>query len=207
MRLSTITIISSLLFFSHFALGQTKFKVEVKETDTWRSIYSLVDEQGKVIRQLDTSMYYVSFNNDQFGYFGVFGKKGSPGWTAIDANENVLFKVYNTSFGEPSPDELIENKIRIVDENEKIGFANNKGEIIIKPRFEIATSFHNGKAIIGETCKKIPWDEHAKESDCHHYSIECKTHGYINEKGIVIKQGDYSFEQIMKEIDWKVPDE
>jgi WG repeat protein len=206
MRITTLNIII-LLFFCHFASGQTKFKVQVKETDTWRSIYSFVDEQGKVIRQLDTSLYYVSFNNEQFGYFAVFGKKGSSGWTAIDANENVLFKVYNTSFGEPSPDDLIENKIRIVDENENIGFANNKGEIIIKPQFEIATSFHNGKAIIGETCKKIPWDEHEKESDCHHYSIECKTHGYINEKGIVIKQGDFSFEQIMKEIDWKVPDE
>ncbi len=170
-------------------------------------MYSLVDEQGKLIRQLDTSKYYVSFNNGQFGYFAVFGKKESSGWTAIDANENELFKVYNTSFGEPSPDDLIENKIRIVDENGKIGFANNKGEIIIKPQFEIATSFHNGKAIIGEICKKVPWDEHAKETDCHHYSIECKTHGFINEKGIVIKKGEYSFEQIMKEIDWKIPGE
>ena len=206
MRITILTI-TILLFFCHFAYGQKKFKVEVKETDNWRNIYSLVDEQGKVIRQLDTSMYYVCLSNDQFGYFAVFGKKGSSGWTAIDANENVLFKVYNTSSGEPSPDELIENKIRIVDHDEKIGFANNKGKIIIKPQFEIATSFHNGKAIIGETCKKVPWDEHAKESDCHHYSIECKMHGYINDKGIVLKKGAYSFEQIMKEIDWKVPDE
>ena len=207
MRLNTIIIISFLLFFSNYTSGQTKFKVEVQETDTWRSIYSLVDEQGKVIRQLDTSLYYVCFSNDSFGYFAVFGKKGSTGWTAIDANENVLFKVYNTSFGEPSPDELIEDKIRIVDHDERIGFANNKGKIIIKPQFEIATSFHNGKAIIGEACKKVPWDEHAKESDCHYYSIECKTHGYINDKGNVLKKGAYSFEQIMKEIDWKVPDE
>ena len=167
----------------------------------------MLDEHGKIIRQLDTSKYYISFNNDQYGYFAIFGKKGSSGWTAIDANENELFKVYNTSFGEPSPDYLIENKIRIVDGTDKIGFANNKGEIIINPQFEIVTSFHNGKAIIGQTCKKVPWDAHAKETDCHHYSIDCMKHGYINDKGVVLKIGDYSFEQIMKEIGWKMPDE
>ncbi|MDB5120625.1 MAG: hypothetical protein JWN56_1843 [Sphingobacteriales bacterium] len=207
MRIRLITTITLLLLSCNFTYGQKKFKVEVKETGTWRDIYCLIDEQGKVIRQLDTSKYYVSFNNDQYAYFAVFGKKGSSGWTAIDANENELFKVYNTSFGEPSPDYLIENKIRIVDVNENIGFANNKGEIIIKPQFKIATSFHKGKAIIGQTCKKVPWDAHAKESDCHHYSIICEKHGYINEKGDLLKIGNYSFDMIMKEIDWKMPDE
>jgi len=207
MRTRHITTITLVLLFCHFAYGQKKFKVKVKETGTWRDIYCLVDEKGKVIRQLDTSKYYISLNNGKFGYFAIFSKKGNSGWTAIDANENELFKVYNTSFGEPSPDYLIENKIRIVDKNDRIGFANNKGEIVIRPQFEIVTSFHNGKAIIGQTCKKIPWDEHAKEADCHHYSIVCMKHGYINEKGVVLKIGDFSFNQIAKEIDWKMPEE
>ena len=56
-----------------------------------------------------------------------------------------------------------------VDENNKIGFADHKGKIIIKPQFEIATTFHKGKAIIGKGCEKIPWDEHAKEEDCQHF--------------------------------------
>ncbi|MBP6386568.1 MAG: WG repeat-containing protein [Pseudarcicella sp.] len=102
--------------------------------------------------------------------------KGESGWCAIDINEQILFEVYNSSFGEFSPDELIENKIRIVDENNKIGFADSNGKIIIKPQFEIVTSFHKGKAIIGVSCDTIPWDEHAKEEDCEHYSIVCKKH-------------------------------
>src|SRR6218665_1135241 len=150
MRTIPLTTITILLFIFNVALGQKKFKVEVKETGTWQNLYLFVDEKGNIIRQLDTSKYYISFNDDRYGYFAVFGKKGSPGWTAIDANENELFKVYNTSFGEPSPDYLIENKIRIVAKDGKIGFANYKGEIIIKPQFEIATAFHNGKAIIGQ---------------------------------------------------------
>lgn len=207
MRIRLIVTITILLLSCHFTYGQKKFKVEVKETGTWKSIYCLIDEQGKLIRQLDTLKYYVSFNDDQYGYFAVFGKIGSSGWTAIDANENKLFKVYNISIGEPNPDNLIENKIRIVDENENIGFANHKGEIIIKPQFEIATSFHNSKAIVGQTCKEVAWNAHAKESDCHHYSIVCEKHGYINEKGVILKIGNYSFDTIMKEIDWKMPDQ
>lgn len=207
MRFRNITTITILLLFCNLSYGQKKFKVEVKETETWRDIYYLIDEDGKMIKQLDTAKYLISFNNEQYVYFAVFGKKGSSDWIAIDANENELFKVYNTSFGEPSPDYLIENKIRIINKTDKIGFANEKGEIIIKPQFDIATSFHNGKAIIGQTCKKIPWDEHAKETDCHHYSIECERHGFINDKGVVIKIGAYSFDQVMKEIDWKMPEE
>lgn len=191
------------ILFLNTVNAQTKFKVVQEETGTWRSIYSLVDEGGKVIRVLDSAKYLISFNVNNFGYFAVFGVKNKSGWTAIDANENILFQVYNTSFGEPSPDYLIENKIRIIDDNNKIGFANEKGEIIIKPQFEIVTSFHNGKAIIGEKCEKIPWDKHAKENDCHHYSIVCDNHGYINDNGKVLKLGKYKFEEIQKEIDWK----
>ena len=201
-----ISILTLFLLLFNSTYGQKKFKVEAKVIGVWKQVYTLVDEQGNVIIQLDSSKYYTSFYNDQYGYFAIFGKKGSSGWIAIDACENELFKVYNTSFGEPSPDFLVENKIRLIDENEKIGFANNKGEIIIAPQFEIATSFYNGKAIIGKECKKVPWNKHAKESDCHHYSIICKEQGYINEKGEIIKIGDFSFDQIMKEIGWKAPD-
>lgn len=200
-----ITIILFVLFYS-FCYGQKKFKVEVKERESWKQTFSLVDEQGKFIQQLDTAKYYISLNNRQYGYFAIFGIKNQPGWTAINAEEKILFKVYNTSSGEPTPDGLNENKIRIVDEKNRIGFANSKGEIIIKPQFEIASSFHNGMAIIGTSCRTEPWSKHANESGCNHYSIICKNHGYINEKGVVIKLGNYSFDQIAKEINWKEPE-
>jgi hypothetical protein len=197
-----------ILFFLIISLSikaQTKFKLIEKETDTWRSIYSLVDENNKTLRVLDSAKYFMPLSGFEFGYFAVIAKKGSKnhGWPAIDVNENILFYVYNTSIGEPSPDYLIENKIRIIDENEKIGFANEKGEIIIKPKFEIVTSFHNGYAIIAEKCKKVPWGNHEHDKDCNHYSIECERHGYIDEKGKIIKLGNFSFKQMMEEIKWK----
>jgi hypothetical protein len=163
------------------------------------------DEKGNLIKELDSSKYSVSFNDDSLRYFAVFLIENRRGWSAIDSNENFLFEVYNVG-DEVNPDNLIENKIRIIDENKKIGFANEKGQIIIKPQFEIVTSFHNGKAIIAENCKKIPWNAHAEESDCHHYSIECKRHGYINEKGEIIELGNYTFEEIQKKTNWKQPE-
>lgn len=196
-----------LILLSHTIYAQKQFRVVVETTTDWREIYNLVDKEGKVIKQLDTAKYLIAFNTDQYVHFAVFGIKGVKGWTAIDANEKILFNVYNTSFGEPTPDYLFENKIRITDSTGLIGFADDKGKIIIKPQFEIATSFRNGKAIIGQHCKKIPWQQHEEESGCHHYSISCERHGYINEKGVVIKLGNYSFDKIKEEIGWISPDE
>jgi hypothetical protein len=179
------------------------FKIKVEETSNWRSIYYIVNKNGETIKKLDSAKYSISFNADKYQYFAIFSIKGESGWSAIDINEKILFKVYNTSFGEPSPDELVENKIRIVDKNDKIGFADSKGKILIKPQFEIATTFYKGKAIIGESCDKVPWDKHAKEEDCHHYSIVCKKHGYINQNGAILQIGNFSFEEIQKKIKWK----
>lgn len=194
-----------LTFFSN-AIGQKKFKIKAEDTANWKSIYYIIDEKGETIKKLDSAKYSISFNGDKYQYFAIFSVKGENGWSAIDINQKILFEVYNTSFGEPSPDELIENKIRIVDENNKIGFADRTGKIIIKPQFEIATTFHRGKAIFGESCDEIPWDEHAKEEDCHHYSIVCKKHGYINQNGEIVKIGNFSFEEIKKKIKWKAPE-
>lgn len=193
------------LLISTNIFGQTKFKIKEVQSKNWRGIYSLINEKGEIIRTLDTSKYIISFNDDKFRYFAVFSIKDESGWCAIDSNENILFKVYNTSFGEPSPDEISDNKIRIVDGNNKIGFADYKGNIIIKPQFEIASSFHKGNAIIGENCEKIPWELPKEEnhSDCHHYYIECKRHGYINEKGEILEIGNYKFDEIQKKIKWK----
>jgi hypothetical protein len=200
-----IFIIISFVFLSNLN-AQNKFKVEQKETETWRSLYSINDKKENLIKQLDSSKYLVSFNDNNLRYFAIFLIKGHRGWSAIDSNEKILFEVYNQG-NEINPDYLVENKIRIVDENQKIGFANEKGQIIIKPQFEIATSFHNGKAIIGQSCDKIPWDEHAKEDDCHHYSIVCKKYGYINDLGEIVESGFSTFEEIQNKINWKAPEE
>ena len=202
-HLKIILLLSILSFFSINSYCQKKFKVKVEEKYETVNQYYLVDEKENILRELDTSKYYAFLAENSLKYFAVFGIKGKSGWSAIDENEKILFQVYNSVNGEPSPDNLIENKIRIINENNKIGFANEKGEIIIKPQFEIITSFQNNRAIFGKKCEKEYWEKEKHENGCNHYSIKCSEHGFINEKGEIIKFGNYTFEEIAKEINWK----
>ena len=198
-------LICLLIFLSFInASAQEKFKIKEVEGKDYKSAYYIVNEKGKAVKQLDTTKYLMCFTQEKYGYFAIFLIKGYSSWCAIDINEKILFNVYNTSYGEPSPDELRENKIRIVDENEKLGFADYKGNIIIKPQYEAASSFYKDKAIIGEKCSKIPWGDHEEEAGgCHHYSIDCTRAGYINTKGSIIEIGDFTFEEMAKKIKWK----
>ena len=200
-------LIIFLFCFAYTSLyGQANNDVlTIREDTTYKKKYGYIflNSHGKTIMRLDTAKYTICFTN-AFRYFAVVGFKKKHGWWAIDRNERILFEVYNTSRGEPSPDDVREGLIRTVDSKGKIGFANHRGQIVIKPQFEAATSFYKGKAIIGRDCKELLWggDAHAHDGD-KHYTIDCKQAGYINKKGQVLKVGDYSFEQIQKQIGWK----
>ena len=175
--------------------------VRYDTTDKGKFAYVFTNQRGDTVTRLDTAKYYVCFS-DTIQYFGIVGIKNKKGWWAIDKNEKLLFQVFNTSSGEPTPDELREGMIRIVNDSGKIGFANYKGEIVIKPQFEAASSFYKGKAIIGRQCQQVLWCC-KEENEDKHYIIDCKQTGYINNKGQVRKIGNYTFEQIQKEIGWK----
>lgn len=200
----TLLILLTFIFYKT-SLGQSKFKVKIEETDTWKKKYSLIDEEGKTIKKLDSSKYKLFFYENSYKYFTVFGIKGLTGFQAINENEEILFEIYNTYKYEISPDVLRENKIRIIDRNRKIGFANHKGKIIIEPQFENVSSFHNNKAIISKQCKEIHLNNEKKHDgiECHHSITKCQEHGYINELGEIIKIGNYTFKEIAEEINWK----
>ena len=196
--------IFSLILFLIFqnSFSQKKFQIIYLDNDYSTSV--IADKNRKLIKKLGSSIYGINYRPETLGYFSIFSlKDDNSGWTAIDINENRLFNVLNTEYGTPSPDDIIENRIRIVDKSGKIGFANKYGKIIIPPKFEQVSSFHNGKAIIGEKCKMIPWLEHPKETDCHHYSIKCENQGYINKKGEIIELGKFTFEEIANKINWE----
>lgn len=201
------TIIFLSLFLTSFGQKEAvPFKVEVRETGTWKMIFELVDTNGEVIKTLDTSRYAsIQLNYQDYGYFAVFIMADTQGMFAIDVDENILFEVFNQEVGVPYPDELMEGKIRIVDNDDRVGFANEFGQVVIEPQFEVATSFNKGKAIIGRECRKIPWhNDDDEKGDCTHYSIECKEYGYIDSKGDIKKIGQYTFDQIQEEIEWEI---
>lgn len=184
--------------------GQKPKNYMVVRHDTTRKekfAYVFTNQRGDTVTRLDTSRYYICFS-DTIQYFAIVGIKNKKGWWAIDRNERALFEVFNTSSGEPSPDELREGLIRIVNNRRQIGFAKYNGKIVIKPQFEAASSFYRGKAIIGKHCKQVLWCCEGENED-KHYTTDCKQTGYINTEGQIKKIGNYSFEQIQKEIGWK----
>lgn len=167
--------------------------------------FYLLNSKGDTLKQLTKHSYNLCFTNE-FENFAVFGIRGKQGWFAIDTDEKILFEIHNRYLSEISPDFIVEGKIRII-ENGKVGFADQRGRIIIKPKFESVTEFSNGFAIIAENCRKVPCHNEKEHSDCQHFSIECKLYGYIDVNGKIHKLGNYTFDEIKKEINWKAAEE
>lgn len=171
--------------------------------------YSFINSRGDTIRKLEKYEYEISFTHT-FEKFAVFSIKGLRGWSAIDINENVLFTVGNFPEMELwSPDWLVEDRIRIVDESGRIGFANSRGKIVVKPRFEMATQFKNGLAIVGVDCYDVlcisEWEEIDLEelADELHYGLECNKLGCINKRGRIIRLGGYTYDELQEMIGWE----
>jgi hypothetical protein len=184
---------------------EKNYYVVVQDT-TFREKYAyvFVDHRGDTVARLDSSKYYHCFT-DTFEHFAVVAMRGRAGWWAIDVEQRPLFEVFNT--GDVSPDEPREGLVRIVGSDRRLGFANTNGEIVIAPQFEIVSSFYNGRAIIGRGCQKVYWrDDNGKLSD-EHWSIECGTYGYINNKGTVLRNGFSSYRKVQNAIGWKEPGE
>ncbi|MBK7871524.1 MAG: WG repeat-containing protein [Saprospiraceae bacterium] len=104
--------------------------------------------------------YYYCYT-DTLKNFAVV-KKHDGTCIGIDKNDNELYEVYWYDNG---PDYIVDGLFRII-KNNKIGYANEDGAIIIPPQFECATPFENGKAQVTYNCELVKDGEHTKmESD------------------------------------------
>lgn len=194
-----VAILFTVAFFS--CLNDERSQSEKFVVQRSTSGYFVLNSNSDTVLKLSPNKYWVCFD-DTVENFLIVSPKDRKGWWGIDFKENFLFQVYNTSEGEPSPDELNFNRIRIVDNSGKIGFADQNGKVVIEPRFEQATAFNNDYAIIGEGCRKIPWDTSHTELGCYHFSIECNKNGYIDKSGDIIEIGNYTLEELWNKLDF-----
>jgi hypothetical protein len=114
--------------------------------------------QGYLNQNGDTVIPFGKYEmcfTDTIKTFGIVLDKTSN-FVAIDKNENVLFEVFKYDNG---PDYFSEGLIRIV-KNGKIGYANEQGKIVIKPQYDCAWPFANGKASVSNNCKVAKEGEH-----------------------------------------------
>ncbi|MFK7926464.1 MAG: WG repeat-containing protein [Bacteroidia bacterium] len=114
--------------------------------------------------------YYISCLTDTIKHIGYVVTEEHR-FMAINQNGEQLFEVYQYDNG---PDYLSDGLFRII-ENNKIGYADKWGEIIIEPQFECATPFENGESKVAYECQLI--------ADGEHSLMESDNWIYIDKKG------------------------
>jgi len=130
-------------------------------------MYSYLTQEGDTV--ITEGKYVVCFS-DTIKTMG-FVYSAETGWMAIDNKGDKLFDVYTFDNG---PDYESEGLFRIL-KNNKMGFANSEGKIIIEPAFDFVYPFEDGKAKFGVSCKKT--------SDGEHEQIDCLEWYFIDKQG------------------------
>jgi hypothetical protein len=100
-----------------------------------------VNALGDTVIPIGKYLYCHSEIFDKIAFVTFANRQGDY---VIDRKENVLFEVV---VSDTKPDKVSEGLFRIK-KNEKIGFANMQGEIVIEPQFDSASPFINGYAAV-----------------------------------------------------------
>jgi hypothetical protein len=145
-----------LFFISVFAT-----KSVAQDSSALHSVYDGLSEdcgyanaQGEmVIPFRKYSMCYT----DTFRNFAIVFHS-TEGIVGIDKNEKILFHVFIYDNG---PDYPQEGLFRII-ENDKIGYADTDGKIVIRPQYDCAYPFENGQAKVGIRCIEVTGEEHSE---------------------------------------------
>lgn len=109
------------------------------------------DENGNDAVRYGMYRYCPGYNT--ITTFGLVQRQNGQ-TVGIDYRGEELFDVYHTSSG---PDTLSEGYIRIINNQGLIGYADHWGNIVIEPRFNLASPFKDGRAkvsVINERKKK-----------------------------------------------------
>jgi hypothetical protein len=121
-------------------------------------VYGYVNYRGDTV--IPFHRYDICYT-DTIRNFGIV-YKFPYGYIGIDKAENYLFTVFPFDNG---PDEPSEGLFRIM-ENGMIGYADLNGNIVIKPQFDCALPFEDGKAEVSNYCYNYFDGEHGYwESD------------------------------------------
>lgn len=129
------------------------------------------DKAGKMI--IPFGKYDAAFT-DTLRKFAIVVEKNNI--VGIDRNQKILFNVFQYDNG---PDEISEGLFRII-ENGKIGYADASGIIRIKPTYQCANPFENGRAKVSLNC--------TTKKDGEHSTWESDNWIYINKKGVRVNK-------------------
>jgi hypothetical protein len=161
------------------------------DIDTTAFGESLIAETNEEYMQLGAQIRFVTTSGEEVIPFGkyrslqtdtlktftsvILKDEEANRWVYIDRNENVLFDIYTFDNG---PDYISEGLFRVI-RNEKIGYANEKGQIVIPCIYACAFPFKDGQAKVSFKCEPSKYDEHG----CHHLPPTSDKWIYIDKSG------------------------
>ena len=169
-------IFTILFLFSYlFMFSQNNYWLRVTDSSTWRQAF--VDQNGEIMIPYGKYKFILT---DTMWYF-AFVYKEKNGIVAINRNNQIIFRPLADNL---EPDPPSDGLFRII-ENNKIGFANMKGEIVIPPRFEAVMRFHHNVAAFCIGCR-MEYDTITE----YGYWTGGKW-GFINKRGEVVVEPQY----------------
>ena len=119
---------------------------------------------------------------EEFTPFGIAAIADDSGWAYIDSTGKILVRPF---IFDNAPDEFREGLARCISQNQ-FGFFDERGKIVVEPRYDFALPFSEGLAAVCKGCKKNPViDDEGKPSD-EHFIYSGGKWGYINKKGKII---------------------
>lgn len=118
--------------------------------------FAYVNQRGDTIVPLGS--FAVSFTDTIISFGIVLEDEGQPELIAINPRGERLYEVYLYDNG---PDYLSEGLFRIL-RNEKIGYADADGRIVIPPQYACAHPFAGGRAQVALDCVLVDDGEHQR---------------------------------------------
>ena len=134
-----------------------------------------VNEKGDTVIPLDRYLCYT----DTFEYYAIVFDIENNNLIGINKDQKKLFNAVFTMDVEAMPE--IEGRLLIVSDN-KYGFANHKGEIVIEPKYSCAENFREGKARVSNQCRRSKSEYYMWESDNWIYIDKCGNEVSLNNK-------------------------
>lgn len=115
---------------------------------------------------------------DSHGLASVLSRKA--GWMYVNRNGKVV--ISGVPSMENGPDSFHDGLVRIV-KDEKYGFANRQGQIVVPPIYDGAMNFEKGRAKVCKGCQSK-----CVAPDCEYHSFEGGEWLQIDTKGAVLAQ-------------------
>lgn len=160
-----ILVFFTLVFINgHESYAQGKLSLYEQE-----GLWGYADKEGKVI----IKPRFIIAND--FSSEGIAAVVDDDGWVYINTKGENVVRPYVFDNG---PDYFREGLARFITDN-KFGFFDKTGKVIIEAQFDFALPFHEGLAAICMDCKILQTDE-------EHSTVVGGKWGYINKEGKIV---------------------